>query len=382
MAWADLIVTTDNAHFIDDLELYFKRGFPIFGANREGAKLELDRSKGDKVLTDCGVWTVAHEIFSNYEKAIAYVTKESPKCYVSKPMGDGDRAMSFVPDAPDDLVYKLNKWKEDGRKGEFMLQEKISGIEMAVGGWFGTDGWSKYKFENFEFKKFANDDLGQTCGESGTIGRYVEKSELFDLVLDPCTDYLHSIDYVGYADINCIVQDDGTPGPMEWTTRLGWPCFHNQMELTKGDPARWMKQKLKGEDALKVYDDISASVVLTTGDAPYGKLPQKQNEGIPIRGVTPEMLPHIRWCEMQNGVAPAMVGGKPRDVSMPVTAGDYVCVVTARGETVSKAVQNAYDVAWNLKWPANRHMRTDIGERLEEELPILQKHGFATGMSY
>lgn len=376
MGWADIIIPTDNAKYIDALEPFFRKGFPIFGANREGAKLELDREHGQNVLKEAGVDIVPFEVFRNYDKAIAFAL-EAKKTYVSKPMGDGDKALSFVPDDNADLVYKLKRWKEKRMAPEFMLQEKIDGIEFAIGGWFGPDGWSKWRWENFEFKKFANDDLGQTCGEAGTVGKYVDQSELFDLVLDPCTDYLHSINYVGYADLNCIIRDDAIPGPMEWTTRFGWPNTHNQMAVHKGDPVRWIKQKMSGEDALKVSEDVSVSVVMTTGDAPFGHLSAKEVSGVPIRGITDQNQPHIHWCEVQNGVAPAKVGGKVRDMSMLVTAGDYVCVVTGTGKTVKEATAAAYEVAWSLKWPANRNMRTDLGARLEDEIPALRKLGFA-----
>src|ERR1700679_3179349 len=46
MGWADLIVLSDNANLMGELEPYFKKGYPIFGPNKAGNRLELDRQFG------------------------------------------------------------------------------------------------------------------------------------------------------------------------------------------------------------------------------------------------------------------------------------------------------------------------------------------------
>jgi len=67
---------------------------------------------------------------------------------------------------------------------------------------------------------------------------------------------------------------------------------------------------------------------------------------------------------------------------MTLTAGTYVAVVSGSASTVERAAEKAYEIAWALKWPSNIIFRTDIGKRLKEQLPKLQKHGFAEGMKY
>jgi phosphoribosylamine-glycine ligase len=56
--------------------------------------------------------------------------------------------------------------------------------------------------------------------------------------------------------------------------------------------------------------------------------------------------------------------------------------VTGSGGTVSLAAERAYKTVSKVRWPSYRIFRTDIGGRLEKELPLIQAHGFADGMEY
>ena len=80
--------------------------------------------------------------------------------------------------------------------------------------------------------------------------------------------------------------------------------------------------------------------------------------------------------------APMEEGGKIVDKEMLVTTGDYVLICSGTGTTVEKAKENAYKVVDKMEIPNSPMYRTDIGCRLEKQLPELQKHGFATEWEY
>jgi phosphoribosylamine-glycine ligase len=80
--------------------------------------------------------------------------------------------------------------------------------------------------------------------------------------------------------------------------------------------------------------------------------------------------------------APMMVDGKVLTVETICTAGTYIGVVTGTGDSVSEAKERAYDIAWEIDLPSNLMFRTDIGDRLEKQLPELQKHGYAKNMVF
>lgn len=385
MGWADLIFCTDNTFYIWPLEKYRDEGYPIIGPSIDTNKWEQDREFGAEIMEKAGIPTIPSQRFTKYDEAITHVLK-NPKRYVSKPIGDGDKAMSYVAKDAADMIFMLNYWKKkNSYKGEFILQEFHKGVEMAVGGWFGKAGFSKYWCENWEFKKLMNDDLGVATGEQGTILRYTEKSQLAEKVLAPLADYLHAHSYTGYIDVNCIIDGAGKPWPLEFTMRPGWPLFQIQQALHKGDPVEWMLDLLQGKDTLKVSTDIACGVVISIPDYPYSRLTKKECSGYPIWGITEkEAVGNFHLSEVQWGKAPMMDGDKVKmDVPMYVTAGDYVMTVTGTGKCVEDAQEACYKTIKNkVQIPNSIMYRTDIGKRLEKQLPDLHKHGFSKDMEY
>lgn len=387
--WADLIVLPDNTHYLDMLEPYRLRGYPIFGPSLEAAELELDRAKGQAAMKKAGLNTIPGVEFHDYDDAARYVEK-NPTFLVSKPSGDADKALSYVADDAASLQHMLvdrwkknDKYRRDAKKHGFILQEKIKGVEFAVGGWFGPGGWSKYFYENVENKKLMVGDLGVNTGEMGTVSMYVRKSKLADVALKPMTEALKKLDYVGFIDVSGMVETNGDFRPFEFTMRPGWPTFHNQMATHEGDPVKWMADLLTGTDSLEVKEDVACvSVVLVTGDFPHSHLTNKEVSNIPIYGAGDAERVHLCEAMLADDV-PVQIDDKV--VRMPgyVTCGDYVAVVTGTGTTITGARHSAYAAVKKIRMPTQPFYRTDIGlGRLVKGLPELQRHGFATGFRY
>lgn len=381
MNWADLIFCTDNVFYIHALERYRDKGYPIFGPSIDTNRWEQDRQHGAKVMERAGIDVIPSQEFSNYDDAIKLVM-ETNKRYVSKPLGDGNKALSYVSKTPADMVYMLQKWKKsDAYKGEFILQEFHGGIEIAIGGWFGPNGFSKHWCINHEYKKLLAGDLGVSTGEEGTIVYYTQESLLADKVLKPLEDYLAALGYTGYIDVNSIINEkSGDVWPLEFTMRPGWPLFTIQQALHRGDPAGWMLDLLDGKDTLKVSKDIACGVVVTMPDYPYDTISKKDNSGYPLFDLTmDDATDAVHLQEVQWGKAPAMVEGEVKlDKEQFVTAGSYVCVVTGTGKTVEDATEDCYDtIKKKIKIPNSIGYRVDIGHKLEKELPILNELGYS-----
>ncbi len=386
--WADLIYFPQNACYVDLIEPYRQMGYPVYGANVEAARWEIDRAEGQRIMKECGLPIIEGREFRDYDSAIAYV-RSNGKPFVSKPSGEADKALSYVANSAADLCYMLGKWskndkyRKDAKEHGFILQEKKIGCEMGVSGWFGLHGWSKPIEETFEYKKLMTGDIGVNTGEQGTLLRFVEQSKLADLVLFPLTKNLREIGYIGNINVNCIIDDDGTPWPLEFTMREGWPAKHNQIALQEGDPAQWMLDLVNGRDTMKVrYGECSVSVVVTIPDYPFSTYTGKEVEGIPVYGVSdPE---RIHLCEVMLGdCVPVQAGDKVVEMPCYVTAGDYVLVVTGTGETITGARRSAYAALDKIKIPNSPGWRTDIGRgKLVDNLANIQKHGFSKELSY
>lgn len=383
MRWADLIVMTDNTKYSSDLRPFFRQGFPIMGATEEAAELELDRSVGQLCFEHHGIDILPYAEFTNWDKAIAHVLASKSE-FVSKPWGGhSDKNLSYVPNTRADLVARMDRWKKDGLKCSMVLQEKIGdGYEMGVSAWFGPGGFDSNIEEDWEHKKLLVGDLGPTTGEMGTVCRYVKKSKLFEEVLAPLEDELKRRKFVGPVNINCLIDKDGKPWPLEFTCRLGWPATNLELALHKGDPANWMLDLIEGRNTLKASSDICVGAVMAMGDFPWNRDPPGRNDGWPIRGLTPETLPHCYLTSVMMGEGWVNKGTKVVKEEGIVTAGSYVLVVTGTGKTVQEAQASCYEVVDEIKWSPHQTYRTDIGNRLEKCLSDLQDMGYATGMEF
>lgn len=382
--WSDLVFFADNIKYLAEISKLREHGTPIIGPSPETALWELDRDIGMKVFKAAGIPTPPSKEFNDYDAAIKYV-KDRMCRLVSKPSGDADKALSYCSKSPEDMVYMLERWKKSAKiKAPFILQDFVAGIEMAVGGWFGPHGFNRGWCENFEFKKFMDGDMGVATGEQGTVLRYVDRSKLAKLVLSPLTDMLLESGYCGYIDVNCIIDEDGDPWPLEFTMRPGWPTFNIQQPLHKGDPVEWLIQLASGKDARNILlDTVSLGVVLSIPDYPYSHLTRKEVIGVPIYGLGDARIRrHVHLCETMLGEAPTEIGGKIVTSPHIVTAGDYVLVMTAVGETVWDAKRTAYRRLKALTLPNSPMYRTDIGDRLSRQLPKLQEKGYAMGMIF
>lgn len=158
--------------------------------------------------------------------------------------------------------------------------------------------------------------------------------------------------------------------------RWGWPAANIMWATHKGDPVEWMMNAVEGEDTLEVDYATAAGVVL--------QLEHKEDADelldIPVTVETPaRKFVHPQSVKMAK--LPAMKGEEVTEKKIWATCGDYVAVVTGTGKTIRQACERAYKAVEQVHVP-DLGWRDDIGEKLEKEVPELQKHGFALEFNY
>ena len=385
MNWADLILCSDNCKYLVELEGYRNRGYPLFAPNVEVSEWELDRAKGQAVLEECGIECLPAIPFKNYDEAIAHQTANLGTRYVSKPSADVDKALSYVSKSAKDMLFMLNYWKKNQKKKvPFIFQEFCPGIEVAVGGWMGRDGFLGHFLENFEFKKLMPGDVGVNTGEMGTVMKYVtaDESRLAQELLLPLEARLIREGYTGYIDVAvmCGTEGDrkGKLNPLEFTSRHGWPLFNIQQALHP-DVANWMRDALDGRDTFQPSKEVAVGIICAMPDFPYSRLTGKDVMGFPVWGLSPANRYNFHPCEMMLGEGQ---NDKGQMEPMMVSAGCFVAVVSGTGKTISKAKDRAYANLKEIELPNSPIYRDDIGERLEKQLPELQKYGYATAWEW
>ena len=378
MRWCDLCLLSSNDLYMHELDRWRSEGVPIIGGGVESASWEHDRAKGMAVFKRAGIPVPAYREFTDYDTAAAYVRRKGTP-FASKPSGNcDDKSLSYVAKSADDLIYMLERWKKVGRRQgvEFVLQEKIDGVEMAVGAWFGPGGFVNGWEENFEFKKMCAGDVGPNTGEMGTVMRLVRRSKLAEKVLAPLEDQLFLIGYVGNVDVNCIIDQDGVPWPLEFTTRFGWPAWNIETALYDHDPIEFLAGVANGDtglDRVRRFNEVALGVYLRFLDG-------RGIIGAPIYGL--DSPAEIGYRAVEVAVAEGAGRDKPFEAGELCSAGDHPILCVGTGDTVRQAARKAYKALSDIHIPGSPLYRNDIGKRLSKELPELQSHGFALGLEY
>jgi phosphoribosylamine---glycine ligase len=372
MRWADLVVVGGNGKWLRELDAWRAQGVPVIGGCAEAAALELDRLAGMAAFKRAGVPIPPFRQCGNLKEAMAYIESRGEGCAV-KPCGDiGDKSTSVVSKNPDAILWRLGRWQREGKQfpAGVIVQDRIDGIEFAVGGWIGPDGFAPGWEENFEEKALCAGGHGPATGEMGTVLRLAKASKIADKVLVPFEDMLVRMGYVGNVDVNCIVDEDGTPWPLEWTTRLGWPAFNIECAL-HADPVEFLAGLAAGKPPnSRTLNEVAVGVVLPIPPFPHGHEKTEEVVGVPIWGITSAI-------EERAHLAQAMM-----DKGQLATAGSYPLICTGTGETVQQARAAAYRVVDRVEIPVKTVHRLDIGARLARQLPQLQERGFAKGLVY
>jgi phosphoribosylamine--glycine ligase len=372
MRWADLVVVGGNGKYLLELDRWRAEGVPIIGGCAEAAAWELDRLAGMAAFKRAGIPVPPFRQCQNLREAMEYVEKRGEGCAV-KPCGDvGDKSTSVVGKNPDSILWRLGRWQKEGMAfpGGLMVQDRIEGVEFAVGAWIGPDGFAPGWEHNWEEKRLCVGSIGPATGEMGTTMVLSRSSKIAEMVLRPFEDRLVSMAYVGNVDVNCIVDEDGTPWPLEFTMRLGWPAFNIECAL-HSDPVEFLAGlAAKSPPKTRRMNEIAIGVVMPIPPYPYGNAKTDEIINVPIWGMSPSLEDRIH-------LAQAMI-----DKGQLATAGSYPLICTGTGETVRKARDAVYRAVHRIEMPVSPVYRVDIGQRLSRDLPKLQEHGFAPGVEY
>ena len=336
-----------------------KEGYRVIGGSALGDRLETDRAFGQEVLRNIGLLTAASHEFDDFDAAIDFVSRTRAR-YVLKFSGQGFASTrNYVGEMENgnDVIAVLrlqrDRWKYDERPN-FILMEHISGVEIGVGAFFNGREFLSPPNLDWEHKRFFPQNLGELTGEMGTLLTYRGGEPLFNRTLGRLAPLLAESGYVGYINLNTIVNERGI-FPLELTCRFGYPGFAILDEMHVGGWTAVFERLLNGATEIETFDGYAICVVLTVPTFPYYHGYESLSKGAPILfrdSLTDADREHLHYAEV------AMEG------EQLVTAGSvgYVMVVTGRGTTVEAARDDAYERARKVVIPNVRY-RTDIGEQ-------------------
>jgi phosphoribosylamine--glycine ligase len=368
--WADIIIF-DDSDFGDICEKLRKEGKHVVGGTRYTDKLEFDRDFGTEEMKACGLTTLPSWEFQGFEGAIDFV-KQNPARYVVKPSGNAqnEKVLSYVGQEEDgrDVITILERYKIGWAKKmkSFQIQKFVSGVEVAIGAFFNGKDFILPAFVNFEHKRMMNDDVGPATGEMGTSGFWAGENRLYRDTLAKMRERIQG--YVGYFDINCIVNARGIY-PLEVTPRFGYPTINLQMEGMLSKWGELMAALARGENFnMRTKRGLQIAVVIAVPPFPFddpGSF-RKFSEDAPV--IFKKTLPEgLHPCEIK------VVNG---EWHLAGTSG-YSLVVTGSSSTMEDARREAYNRVKNILIP-NMFYRTDIGARWTRDSDLLQTWGYLT----
>ncbi len=298
--------------------------------------------------------------------------RENPRRYVIKPSGEAQniKRLLFVGMEEDgsDVRRVLEAYKRTWSDTIkiFQLQHKVTGVEVAVGGFFNGSEFMEPININFEHKKLLPGNVGPATGEMGTSMFWSKPNKLYRETLAKLAPKLKSEGFVGYMDVNCIVNSHGIY-PLEFTARFGYPTIQIMSDGLNMPPADLFYQMATGgpkEFKAKKGFQIGVRLVVP----PYPFKDKETFESFSKDAAIVFKRP------MTDGVHIHDV--KRVNDEWLVTGGvGLALVVTGAGSTMREAQKQAYGRIQNILIP-NMYFRDDIGDRWIDNSDRLHTWGY------
>lgn len=371
--WADVIIF-DDVEFGEVADKLRRGGKLVIGGSKYTDELEMDRDFGQTEMKKYGVNILPQWQFTDYEEAIQFI-KNNPDRYVFKPSGNtpsAGKSLLFIGQEEDgkDLLELIEQNKKIWAKKApvFQLQKFISGVEIAVGAFFNGHDFILPINVNFEHKRIFPGDIGPLSGEMGTLMYWSEPNNLFKMTLEKMKPVLVESGYIGYVDINCIVNGRGIY-PLEFTTRFGYPTISIQLEGITMPTGEWLYKLASGENfELKTKKGFQVGVRIMVPTL-FVKSTEKETielyHDLPILFKKPDNLEgiHIEDVKLEDGAW--RIAGQS----------GVLMVVTGSGTTVGEARHQVYNRIKNVM-VQDMFYRTDIGLKWHTDSDKLQTWGY------
>lgn len=355
--WADVIVFDYTGYGKIASELR-RAGKLVIGGTEYTDRLELDRNFGQEEMRKLKIKILSYQEFENIDDAIQFVIN-NPNKYVIKPCDEMQdyKQLLFVgqDDDGNDIIRVLKAYQKSwgNELGKFLLQKKVTGVEVSVAAFFnGTEFVSPINI-TFEHKKLFTKELGVSTGEMGTSMFWTDDNPIFDATLRKFEKKLAAEHFTGHIDINCIVNGNGIY-PLEFTTRFGFPQIQIQ-RAGIAEPIGKMMHKIASGQHFKIATkkgfQIGAYIVVP----PFPYEDKRTFETFSKDAVV------VLKKEMKEGLHPMHLKLINGEWLITGNSG-IVMVVTGTGTTMKEAQSMMYKRIANVL-VNNCYYRTDIGDR-------------------
>jgi phosphoribosylamine--glycine ligase len=346
------------------VDAFEKEDLRIFGPRKEPARLETSKAFAKELMNDAGIRTPKFAIFSDAQKAKDYVVKQSrPQVIKADGLAAGKGVV--VCDSVDQAIVVIESMmtkKEFGAAGtKVVIEERLSGEEVSFIAL--CDGKTIIPLApSQDHKRIYDDDKGPNTGGMGAYSPPpVIDSDFYEEIIK---DMMHpavaairkrGTQFKGFLYAGIMVEEiTRKPYVLEFNVRMGDPECQPIMMRMKPDLYEYIDAAVDGrlESMPQIEWKNQTAVCVIMAARGY---PGSYEKGKIIEGLNSEFGPHVMVFH----------AGTARDSQgRVVTNGGRVLAVTALGEDVRRARDNAYSAVRKIGWGDNDHYyRTDIARR-------------------
>lgn len=365
--WASLegmdyvVVAPDDPLAMGLVDRLTDKGIPAFGPTAAAARIEASKAFSKDLMKKYHIPTAEYETFTEVSAAREYLTRNQRWPIVVKADGLALGKGVLICRSREEALEAVEEMMVGGRFGAsgntVVIEEFLTGPEVSVLSF--TDGRTLVPMvSSMDHKRALDGDQGLNTGGMGAIAPNPYYTPgigrvCMETIFLPTMEAMNAEGrtFRGCLYFGLMLTPDG-PKVIEYNCRFGDPETQVVLPLLETDLFTVMRAVTEG--SLRTVDVTfshrsAACVVLASGG-----YPEHYEKGKVITGLVNGQLPESDAVVYHAGTA-------LREGEL-VTAGGRVLGVTALGDTLEQAVENAYRAADGISFEG-MHRRGDIGAR-------------------
>lgn len=354
-----VVVAPDDPLVAGMVDAMQAAGIKTFGPNQKAAQIEGSKVFSKGLMKKYQIPTAGYEVFEDYDTVVAYIKSKNEYPVVIKADGLALGKGVIIAQNEEEAIRGLQSIMQDKVFGEsgnqVVIEEFLTGPEVSVLAF--TDSKTIYPMVSSKDHKRAYDgDKGPNTGGMGTISPnpyYTEEiaEKCMKTIFIPTIEAMNAEGrpFSGCLYFGLMLTPKG-PKVIEYNARFGDPEAQVVLPRLKTDLVEIMlaiyHQKL-GEMQIEWSDDACACVIMASGGYPGNYPKDIQIKGLDANG------------QIENATV-FHAGTKLADHDI-VTNGGRVLGVTAKAESLEKALEQAYQAVKKIDFEGAEY-RTDIGK--------------------
>lgn len=353
-----VFVAPDDPLVLGMVDVLEANGFKTFGPRKNAAEIEGSKVFSKAFMKRHGIPTASYETFTDAEKAVAYIKERNSFPVVIKcdglALGKGAIIANDLSEAEKTVSEMLVEKRFGGSGSEIVVEEYLDGVEVTV--LVITDGKSVFPLAaSTDHKRAFDGDTGLNTGGMGVIAPtpyYTEnhEAECLEKIIIPTVKGIaeEGRTFKGCLYVGLMLTDDGVK-VIEYNCRFGDPEAQAVLPLLKTDLFEIVKavcSETLGGIKNEQTERYSACVVMASGG-----YPEKYETGKLISGL-----------ENTGENVTVYHAGTRKSGGDYFTSGGRVLGVTGVGETLEKALSEAYSTVGRISFE-NAFFRKDIGKK-------------------